>query len=144
MAERLRVTAARIERERALRRVPLTRESKHRFLEALSAGLAIDMAADVAGVASRTLYRERERDPAFAQEWQDALESSVSPIERRLESIALDGDPGSMATVRAAETLLRGRSRRYNPKGDSAATVRMSQSSDSRSITVSLSGPSSD
>lgn len=98
---------AQIAHDQVTRRVPLTRQRRAAFLFALSSGLTVAAAAALAGVARRTLYDFRERDPEFGREWEDALEASLAPIEARLEEIALTGDKSCMATVRAAEALLR-------------------------------------
>jgi hypothetical protein len=103
--------AAEIAHDQTTRSVPLTEERQNAFLLALAAGLSVSAAAALAGVARRTLYDHRENDSEFALQWENALEASIGNIEARLETIALQGDMNSMATVRAAEALLRARQR---------------------------------
>lgn len=141
MAAGLRVAAERMAHDRRTAHVPLSRERREQFLAALAAGYPISVAAQIAGVAERTIYRIRGRDEAFAREWELALEASVDPIESRLAGIALTGAADSMATVRAAETLLRGRSRRYRKDGEQGATVTLRQGETSNSISLRLGTP---
>lgn len=88
------------------------------------------------------LYRARHADPEFDKAWTEALEAGCSPVERRLQAIALDGDPGSMATVRAAEVLLKTRHRAHQqrPAGAVSATV----DTPGGSLTVRVGHPVSD
>lgn len=94
-------------------RIPFTRRRQEEFLVALATGLSIADAAAAAGVGRRTVYRHRLTDRTFAESWTVALDCSVDAIEERLRRIVMGGRPDSMATVRAAEVLLRGRSSRH-------------------------------
>ncbi len=109
-----------IAHDQATRSVPLTEESQDAFLLALASGLSVSAAAALAGVARRTHYNHRESDGDFALHWDNALEASIDCIEARLETIVLQGDMSSMATVRAAEALLRARMREPRPRRDTA------------------------
>lgn len=144
LGERLRVALIRAASERARKRRPLTREAKREFLSYLAAGLAVDMAAELAGVASTTVYDARQRDEAFAAEWTAALDASCGPIERRLEHVAMTASVDSMAGVRAAETLLKGRSRRYHPPQQARQSGEMTLSRGDESLTFKLSAPGPD
>lgn len=99
--------------------MPLTEERQEGFLLALAAGLSVSTAVALAGVSRRTLYEHRRRDEEFAEQWDDALELSLGQIEGRLETIAIQGEMGSIATVRAAEALLRARQRPLRTGRDS-------------------------
>jgi hypothetical protein len=109
--EGIKRAAAEMAHDHSTRAVPLTEERQDAFLLALAAGLTVSAAAALAGVARRTLYDLRDRDAEFSSRWDNALEASIGPLEARLETIALQGEMGSMATVRAAEALLRARQR---------------------------------
>jgi len=131
-----------MQREGVRRNVPLSNERKAVFIAALQSGLLILDAAEVAGVAVSTLYRTRNIEPEFARMWDDANEASLQPIEQRLESIALTGDPSSMATVRAAEVTLKHRAaRRYNQGG---TRVEMKSGPDGGSLSVRVGTPGGD
>lgn len=139
LAERLRAAADRMEWDRAHRGVALSAQRRDTALAALRAGLPVSAAARLAGVSERTLYRERDRDAEFERDWAVALEAGAEAIETRLESIALIGEPGAMATVRAAETLLRGKSPRYRqsaPGVRPAAVARMETPGGTLSVSV--------
>lgn len=54
---------------------------RERFLRALHATPNVTRAADYAGITKDTAYRERQRNPAFAQAWQNARERAVDDLE---------------------------------------------------------------
>jgi hypothetical protein len=116
--------AAEMTHDEGTRAVPLSKQRRDGFLLALAAGLPVTAAAALAGVSRRTLYDYRRRDEEFAEQWDDALEASLGPIEARLERVAIEGDANSMATVRAAEALLRVRHRQYRPSEGRSTSVR--------------------
>jgi hypothetical protein len=60
------------------------------FLMALRASPGIALACRQAKVDRRTAYRARERDPAFAQAWDDALESGLDDLEQAVFQRARD------------------------------------------------------
>jgi hypothetical protein len=115
--------AAMIVSDNQVRGRRLTAQRADAFLLALGSGLSVSASAALAGVARRTLYDMRARDEEFARRWDDALDMSVNVIEERFSEIAMTGDPGSMATVRAGEALLRGRSRGH--RRDTSGSVEM-------------------
>jgi len=47
------------------------------FLDALAAGQNVRLAAAMAGISRRTVYRWRRDDPDFAARWDDALEADI-------------------------------------------------------------------
>ena len=102
-------------RARARKHVPLTKERREGFLEAIRCGVTTTRAADLVGVSRRAIYAALERDETFRRQYDDARDIAAEVIEARLEEIAMSGDRNSMATVRAAEVLLKGRSQRYRP-----------------------------
>lgn len=97
------------------RAVRATDDHKALFLLWLGTGLPIAVSAALTGVTADTMYRHRRQDKEFAEAWDDALEASLAPIEERMSEIAINGNPESMATVRAAELMLRRRSRTFQP-----------------------------
>lgn len=142
--ERLRVALLRATSERARKHRPMTKEARREFLSYLASGMAVDQAAELAGVASATVYMHRNKDEAFAAEWSAALDASCGPIERRLEHVAMTASVDSMAGVRAAETLLKGRSRRYHPPQQPRQAGEMTLSRGDESLTFKLSAPGPD
>lgn len=111
--KRIRAAAMRAARDRKRAGTPLSRQDREDFLSLLASGISIDDAAEVVDRNISVLYNARKALPEFDRAWADALEVGCSPVERRLQSIALDGDAGSMATVRAAEVLLKTRHRAH-------------------------------
>jgi len=97
----------------------ISKRQREAFLIAVAVGVGVHAAADFAGCSMNALYGIRRRDAEFRASWDDALEASLDSVDTRLLSIALHGDPGSMATVRAAELLARGR--RKSERRDLAA-----------------------
>src|SRR5690606_19007563 len=123
------VAADRMARERRKRPTPLSNERKEGFLAALAAGIPVKQAADMVGVSLSALYRERSVSERFRADWEAALEVGVGEIEERLrrwvEASTDDGLP-TVAQVRAAEVLLKSRSRRFNaPAGERQAEARL-------------------
>jgi hypothetical protein len=117
----IRVAAEQMATDQRARGVAASKARCDAFILAVASGLPVITAASLAGVPRRTLYDLRERDEEFARRWDDALEQSLSNVETRLEEIALTGPATSMATVRAAEALLRIRYRPVAPKTKSVA-----------------------
>ena len=139
LQERMRVARERMLADGRRRAHAIDRKSKAVFIAAIAAGLHVRDAAEICDRSVAALYRHRHLDSGFAQEWDDAMEASTAPIEERLESIALLGDPTSMATVRAAEVTLKHRAgRRYQQGG---ASVKMTQGADGSSLSVRVGTP---
>ena len=142
IADRIRVAHERMLAEAQRRTRAISNAQKAVFIAALASGLTILDAADVADCAVSTLYRTRHADSGFALAWDDAIEASCAPIEKRLEAIALTGAPDSMATVRAAEVTLKHRAgRRYN---QGSARVEMKSGPDGGSLSVRVGTPGLD
>jgi len=62
----------------------ITTNKKHwriKFLDELRLCGIVTKAAMAAGIHRDTAYFERQRDPTFAQEWQDALDRGVDMLE---------------------------------------------------------------
>lgn len=144
LGERLRVAVIRATSERARKHRPLTKEARREFLSYLAGGLAVDMAAELAGVASSTVYRHRQEDEEFASDWAAALDASCGPLERRLEHVAMTAPVDSMAGVRANETLLKGRSRRYHPPQHRAQSGEMTVTRGNESLSFKIQSPGVD
>lgn len=121
----------------ARRLVPFSKDRKAAFVAAVAAGLNVHAACDVVGIATSTLYAQRNSDSEFARAWADALEASTAPIEERLANIAAIGAADSMATVRAAEVLLKHRDpRRYTKAPAVSAELRQTAEGGSFSVTL--------
>ncbi|MEZ4494692.1 MAG: helix-turn-helix domain-containing protein [Dehalococcoidia bacterium] len=103
----------RVRQHRARAGRPISAEQKALVVDAIAAGLSLRAACDLAGVHNSTIYREIRRDPEFGAAIEDARLVAASFAEERLEEIALDGPLDSIATVRAAEIVLRHRTARY-------------------------------
>jgi len=71
-------------RHRNSRRTPAAED---KFLTALRAGKSIATAARAAGIGRRTAYDWRDRDPAFAESWDEAWDVGTD----YLEDLALKG-----------------------------------------------------
>ncbi len=73
--------------------VPSPRETpKSRFLRALSEGLHVCDAVRRAGVSRSTAYNWRRDDPAFAEAWNDALETMLDNVENAIYTAAMQGN----------------------------------------------------
>ena len=62
------------------------------FLKALAKTPSVTIACKAAGISRRTAYDRRERDPAFAEAWADALNQSVDVLEHEVYQRALKED----------------------------------------------------
>ena len=71
-------------------RRPLT-DRDRTFLEALSNGWSVRHAAVHAGRHWRRFYTLRDRDEAFAKEWQEAVEAGVDVLEQEAYRRAVEG-----------------------------------------------------
>lgn len=93
---------------------------RQRFLDALAATANVRMAADAAGMGLPGAYKARQRDTAFAELWEAALEQGYGRLESELLSSALgerrDGEGHVIADVNAIE-----------PNGDRAVVGRLDQ-----------------
>lgn len=69
-------------------RTPANRE---KFLTALSEGASITSAAKACGSLRQTFYRWRSEDPAFAAEWDEAIEAGTDLLEDEARRRAVDG-----------------------------------------------------
>lgn len=75
---------------------PMDQARKEKFLSCLAEHGIIGEAAKQASLHShhgclQSFYRERERDPLFAQAWQDAIEQARFTIEKELHRRAVEG-----------------------------------------------------
>jgi hypothetical protein len=61
------------------------------FLDHLAACCNVTAAAAAAGVAVSTVYDARRRDPVFAQQWEEALETGYATLEALLIERAATG-----------------------------------------------------
>ncbi len=62
------------------------------FLKCLADGLPVNAAAVQAGVNRVECYRRRDRDPAFREAWQQAIDAGIARLERKALDIAEEGD----------------------------------------------------
>ena len=66
---------------RAHRNNRKTPEAEAKFISALKVGKSIAAAARAAGVGRRTVYDWRDRDPAFAEAWDDGWDVGTDYLE---------------------------------------------------------------
>lgn len=105
------------------------------FLEELAASCNVERARKAAGMASSGVYRLRQREPLFAEQWQAALELGYERLEMALlrraieavEGLALDPDdearqPVEKMTVAEAMGVLR--QHRASVEGSNARRLR--------------------
>ncbi|MES2337825.1 MAG: hypothetical protein V4537_07010 [Pseudomonadota bacterium] len=112
----------------------VTAKKRQRFLDALALTCNVRLAADHAGIHSRTAYRLRHADPVFAAAWHDAIEAAYDRIELMVlehggAGVALDTPDGERAAEdglavafdfdRAMAIL-----RQYRPRRDTSAKPR--------------------
>jgi len=102
---------------------PLSHEQAEALLDAIAEGMSISQACRALGIRPNEVLRHAAMDEEFALALHIARDLSAEPIEERLSDIALNGDPTSMATVRAAEILLKGKSDRYNRRFSTSTQV---------------------
>ena len=77
---------------RKVRRDGWTIAKKSKFLGALAVTANVRKAAKHAGMSKTAAYDLRQRDPAFADQWADALRSGVELLELHLLKRARKGD----------------------------------------------------
>lgn len=70
-----------------------------RFLKQLAKVPNVTLAAKVAGFAVRTAYEMRERDEAFREEWQTALDTGVAALHSAVWDRALNGVPSYVVSM---------------------------------------------
>ncbi len=63
-----------------------------KFLRALRQVPSVKHACMVAKIDRATVYRHRELDEQFAEEWRAAIQASVDELEHKAFQMALDGD----------------------------------------------------
>lgn len=136
--ERRRVALARIDANARNSLVQPSKARIDRFLAALSVGVKVSAAAQYAGLAERTLYGYRSRHPEFGEAWEWAREMSCEPLEDALEEVAFNGSIDAMARVRAAETLLAARNRRYRKDAAGISAKIMRRDADGNEQTFSM------
>lgn len=61
------------------------------FLEALAELGQVRAAARAAGVSPQLVYRERQKNPDFAREWQEAMDRALDALEETLLDRAING-----------------------------------------------------
>ncbi|HZS19172.1 MAG TPA: hypothetical protein VFA51_14685 [Candidatus Udaeobacter sp.] len=84
---------------------------RERFLRALARSPSVTFACKAAGIRRQTAYAWKERDEAFAAQWDDALNQSLDALEHEAYRFAVSlegGEPGTAsARARMAEFLLK-------------------------------------
>jgi len=66
-------------------------KARERFLHWLRLGWSVTAARQFAGLAKETVYKHRERDPAFAAAWEAALEEGTDRLEDEAVRRAVHG-----------------------------------------------------
>ena len=66
-------------------------DAQQRFLGALALGASVTSAAKAAGVDRRTVYKWREKDESFKQEWIDHVDMGADVLEDEATRRAVDG-----------------------------------------------------
>ena len=77
--------------QQARRRPSRKRYWKQNFLDALAAGATVAEACVDSGCPKSTAYLNRNRDPDFAREWDDAHSAGTALIEREIRRRAVEG-----------------------------------------------------
>jgi hypothetical protein len=72
-------------------RIRLTKWQQ-RFLSALRKTPSVKHACSAAGISRQHAYKIRAAVPAFAEQWQDALDASVDDLEAVAFKLAAEGD----------------------------------------------------
>lgn len=103
-----------------------TRERRKRYLDLIAEGFSLTEACRIVGITYTTIAHTRRSDPGFDEACGIAIMIATEPVMARLQAIALHGDPGNMATIRAAEHWLKGVHPAYRD-GRSQAAVELSR-----------------
>lgn len=61
------------------------------FLDLLSEGVSVSEACDRAGIPRRSVYARRSSDPAFRQQWNEALEMAADILEAEADRRGRNG-----------------------------------------------------
>lgn len=61
------------------------------FLDLLSEGVCVSEACERAGIPRRSVYARRSSDPAFRQQWNEALEMAADILEAEADRRGRDG-----------------------------------------------------
>jgi hypothetical protein len=95
---------------------PLSDQARARFLEGLTEGLTVTLAAEKAGRAHpRRFYELRNEDEEFAAQWQEALERGTQKLEEELRRRAVEGWEETAREYREGELVRETVTRRYSP-----------------------------
>ena len=121
-------------------RPTFNKQRRKAFIELLAAGLTFSQSARTVGLTASYLHHLRRLDPAFDEACVSAIELGTDPVVERLTAIALHGDPGSMATVRAAETVLKGRNAAYRDRSGSVRIERRDADGNTWKLSAGTSG----
>lgn len=70
-----------------------------RFIAQLSKVPNVTLAARTAGFSERTAYDHRAADPAFAEEWDEALKLGVAALEAKVWDRTLNGVPSYVVSA---------------------------------------------
>ena len=82
------------------------------FLDLLSEGVSVSEACDRAGIPRRSVYARRSSDPAFRQQWNEALEMAADILEAEADRRGRDG--GSEDVYYRGQVV--GRRQRYSDR----------------------------
>jgi hypothetical protein len=85
-------------------RAAIPQDVEERFLAALAEFGQVTYAANVSGMARRSLYERRRRDPDFASRWDDAVDAFEETLTQRVISTALHMGTGRWVPAVDPET----------------------------------------
>lgn len=72
-------------------RTEWTARRRRAFLESLRSCANVSASARAAGISRREVYRQRQKDKAFREEWDHALEEALDDLEGELRRRAVEG-----------------------------------------------------
>lgn len=123
-------------RLQASRQVKFDAPRREMYLELLAIGYSQSKAAGLVQVHPNSISYHRRHDAQFAGLEAEAIALGADDVLDRLREIAETGDPGSMATIRAAETVLKGTKPEYQPPKAGAGVKMTRQADGSQSLEV--------
>ena len=68
-----------------------TARRDERFFDTLASGLGVTEAAKCAGYSRRSVYYYRDKDPDFAEQWEDAVQTHIEAMELEADRRAIEG-----------------------------------------------------
>lgn len=68
-----------------------TPQKRQEFFEALAKSCNVTKACEEVGISRMTVYNNRESDPAFAEQWEQAMKIGLGALEDEVHRRAFDG-----------------------------------------------------